>query len=88
MGSLATDTLPEPLEKLVAQLVDDDMRELARPPAFELTQNHYGHYMGILAQLPPFPHMPANVSLMTWGIILARAGGNEQGIRDAIRVST
>ena len=68
---------------------DDDIRELAKEPKLKMTQNSYSHYMITLTTLTKAgPTSDTQMNMHLWADVLIAAGGNEQGIRDALKVST
>ena len=81
---------PEQIQGVYELLVhDSDIRSIAAPPAHEMTHNHYSHYMGHLprlaAAMPMYDDTAADLAF--WADVLIAAGGNEQGIRDALKAS-
>jgi hypothetical protein len=64
---------------------DPDMIAAAKEPAFEITQNHYGHYASVidaLCQGVAPEQMKGQRFLMAEALIIA--GANKQGVESAM----
>lgn len=88
---MTTEYPPQAMQLLRDLAADDDIRAAAQEPAITTTQNSYGYYMTTLTQLAklmPLGNLDHATSMHFWADVLIEAGGNEQGIRDALKVST
>ena len=80
---------PEILAFIEDMAAEDDIKTMAQEPDIKMTQNHYGYYMTVISTLSKHgPTGDNRINVMLWGDILIMAGANEQGVRDAIKVST
>ena len=63
----------------------NDLKELVQETesSAKTTQNHYGKYMSILSQLSHGDKRTGNIVALA----LIRAGANQQGVKDALRLS-
>jgi len=82
---------PQAMQLLKDLAADGDIIAAAQEPAIKTTQNSYAYYMSTLTQLAklmPLGNLDHATSLHFWADVLIEAGGNEQGIRDALKAST
>jgi hypothetical protein len=66
-----------------------EVQRLAAAPSMATTQDHYGHYLSVLARLvesAPFGD-DARRNYRMWAAVLITAGANGNGVRSALRVA-
>jgi len=84
-----TATLPPKVEQLVTELAaDPDVRSLATPEQTPTTRGSYALYARRLRRLAETSPLASSevANRRIWAVILDRAGGNRQGIKDALHL--
>ncbi len=85
-----SDTAKAKLEILIEDLANDpDIRKLAQPEEFPTTRGSYGLYLGRIGRLVDTCPLAGDRARdwKLWAMVLIAAGGNAQGIRDALQVA-
>lgn len=83
------------LEQLITLMAEEpEVRALAQPDPHPTTRNDYGGYLQKILRLakdspllPDSPDLTEASQAKLWASVLITAGGDVQGIRDAIRVT-
>ena len=81
--------LPPAVEELVSRLAaDEEIREAVKPSDVPTTRGDYGRWLTLLPMLAdasPLASSPV-ANRRIWAVILNRAGANQQGLLDALKI--